>query len=74
MVSSDYYEAILTEEDNIYANPICFGCNAEIEDKNFSSMMIKHGFIVFHDKCFDKMLEAFAARHGIEDQLREVAN
>ncbi len=61
-------------EEVIGANPICLKCHMEIVERPFSSLVIRRGFVVFHDKCFIEMADKFSAQQDTQEPVRIVAN
>ena len=67
-------EAEMTEEEIIGANPICLKCQMEITDRPFSSLVLRRGFVVFHEKCFFEAVDKFSAQQGTQEPARVMAN
>ena len=51
-------EDIMNDEHEVTGlSPFCFHCEKQIVEKKFSTLIIKGGFVVLHDRCFLEVLD-----------------
>lgn len=51
-------EEIMSDEQEVMGlGPFCFHCECQILDKKFSSLLVRNGFVVLHDRCFLEILD-----------------